>query len=141
MFTRHPDRETDPGTKLDLDRTSIRVGLCKCVKFTIQSFIFSSFSHYMYFHCFNEGTWYTSGCPPSNSEDNLESSLSLSIGSTVFKAYLVGAKSNFIYPEKCLAFSTDGSKITCKKRDKIIVMDAESGEECNSENTFESYVH
>ena len=31
-------------------------------------------------------------------------------------------------------------KIACKNRDKIIVMDAESGEECNSENTFESYV-
>ena len=34
----------------------------------------------------------------------------------------------------------DGSIIACKNRDKIIVMDAESGEECNSEDTFESYV-
>ena len=75
------------------------------------------------------------GRPPSNSEDNLESSLSLSIGSTiVFKAYL---EYNFIYSEKYLAFPTDGSKIACKNRDKIIVMD---GGECNSENTFESYV-
>ena len=52
------------------------------------------------------------GRPPSNSEDNLESSLSLSIGSIiVFKAYLVGTKSNFIYSEKCVAFPTDGSKL------------------------------
>ena len=60
----------------------------------------------------------------------------------MFKAYLVGTESDFIYSEKCLAFSMDGSKIACKNRDKIIVMDAESGEECNSEDTFEStYVH
>ena len=50
--------------------------------------------------------------PPSNSEDNLEPSLSLSIGSTiVFNAYLVGTESDFIYSEKCLAFSMDGSKL------------------------------
>ena len=54
----------------------------------------------------------------------------------MFKAYLVGTKSNFIYSEKFLAFPTDGSNIACKNRDKIIVMDAESGEEC--EDTFES---
>ena len=57
----------------------------------------------------------------------------------MFKAYLVGTESDFIYSEKYLAFSTDGSKIACKKCDKIIVMDAESGEECNSEDTF--YAH
>ena len=74
------------------------------------------------------------GCPPSNSEDNLESSVSLSGSTIVFKAYLVGTESNFIYSENCLAFSTDGLKIACKNRDKIIVMDAESGEECNSEH-------
>ena len=56
------------------------------------------------------------GSPPSNSEDNLESSLSLSIGSTiVFKAYLVKTESNcdFIYAERYLAFSADGSKLAC----------------------------
>ena len=58
----------------------------------------------------------------------------------MFKAYLVGTESDFIYSEKCLAFSTDGFKIACKNSDKIIVMDAESDEECNSANTFESYV-
>ena len=49
MFTCHLDRKTGPRTNLD----SIRVGLCKCVEFTIRSllFIFSSFSNYMYFHC------------------------------------------------------------------------------------------
>ena len=51
------------------------------------------------------------GRPPSNSEDNLESSLSLSGSTIVFKAYLVGTESDFIYSEKCLAFSMDGSKL------------------------------
>ena len=67
------------------------------------------------------------GRPPSNSEDNLKSSLSLSGSTIVFKGYLVGTESDLIYAEKCLAFSMDGSKIACKNRDKIIVMDAESG--------------
>ena len=35
-----------------------------------------------------------------------------------------------------LAFSADDSKIACKS-DKTIVLDAESGEECNSEDTFD----
>ena len=56
----------------------------------------------------------------------------------MFKAYLVRTESDFIYSEKCLAFSAEDSKIACKNRDKIIVMDAESGEECKSEDTFES---
>ena len=87
----------------------------------------------MYFHCLF-GRMVHDWVPTIK----LRRSLSLSIGSTiVFKAYLVGTKSNFIYSEKCLAFPTDGSKIACKNRDKIIVMD---GGECNSENTFESYV-
>ena len=77
------------------------------------------------------------GRPPSNSEDNLESSLSLSGSTTVFKAYLVRTESDFIYSEKYLAFSTDGSKIACKNRDKTTVLDAESGEQCNSEDTFD----
>ena len=36
-----------------------------------------------------------------------------------------------------LAFSADDSKLACKNDDKMIVLDAESGEECNSEDTFE----
>ena len=108
---------------------------------SLQSDLCYLFSHPFHIICIYivyAGTRYTIGSPPSNSEDNLESSLSLSIGSTiVFKAYLVETKSNFIYSEKFLAFPTDGSKIACKNRDKIIVMD---GGECNSENTFESYV-
>ena len=35
------------------------------------------------------------------------------------------------------AFSADDSKLACKNRDKTIVLDAESGEECNSEDTFD----
>ena len=35
-----------------------------------------------------------------------------------------------------LAFSADDSKIACNKDDEIIVLDAESGEECNREDTF-----
>ena len=38
---------------------------------------------------------------------------------------------------KYLAFSADDSKLACKDDDKIIVLDAESGEECNSEDTFD----
>ena len=61
----------------------------------------------------------------------------------MFKAYLeTDSNCDSIYAEKYLAFSMYGSKIACKNRDKIVVMDAESGEECNSEDTFEStYVH
>ena len=36
-----------------------------------------------------------------------------------------------------LAFSADDSKLACKNRYKTIVFDAESGEECNSEDTFD----
>ena len=39
--------------------------------------------------------------------------------------------------DTCLAFSADDSKITCKNRYKTIVLDAESGEQCNSEDTFD----
>ena len=35
-----------------------------------------------------------------------------------------------------LTFSADDSKITCKN-DEITVLDAESGEECDSEDTFD----
>ena len=35
------------------------------------------------------------------------------------------------------AFSADDSKLACKNRYKTIVLDAESGEECNSEDTFD----
>ena len=36
-----------------------------------------------------------------------------------------------------LAFSADDSKLACKNRGKLIVLDAESGEECNSYETFD----
>ena len=36
-----------------------------------------------------------------------------------------------------LAFSADDSKLACKNRYKTIVLDAESGEECNSEEAFD----
>ena len=36
-----------------------------------------------------------------------------------------------------LAFSADDSKLACKNDDKKTVLDAESGEECNSEDTFD----
>ena len=36
-----------------------------------------------------------------------------------------------------LAFSANESKLACKDDDKPIVMDAESGEECTSEDTFD----
>ena len=36
-----------------------------------------------------------------------------------------------------LAFSADDSKLAYKNGDKIIVFDAESGKECNSEDTFD----
>ena len=39
--------------------------------------------------------------------------------------------------EICLAFSTDDSKIVCKSGDKTIILDAESGEQCNSEDAFD----
>ena len=35
-----------------------------------------------------------------------------------------------------LVFSADESKLACRS-DKTIVLDAESGEECNSEDTFD----
>ena len=116
MFTRHPDWETEP--KLDLVSILVRLRAS-----TLQSDLCYLFSHPFHIICISivyAGTWYTIGSSASNSEDNLESSLSLSIGSTiVFKAYLVGTESNFISSEQCLAFSTDGSKIACKNRDKM----------------------
>ena len=36
-----------------------------------------------------------------------------------------------------LAFSADDSKLACKNDDKKTVLDAESGEECTSEDTFD----
>ena len=36
-----------------------------------------------------------------------------------------------------LAFSADDSKLACKSGDETIVLDAESGEQCNSEDTFD----
>ena len=36
-----------------------------------------------------------------------------------------------------LAFFADDSKLACKSGDETIVLDAESGEECNSEDTFD----
>ena len=36
-----------------------------------------------------------------------------------------------------LAFSADDSKLACKEGDKMIVVDAESDEECTSEDTFD----
>ena len=36
-----------------------------------------------------------------------------------------------------LAFSADESKLACKDHYQTIVLDAESGEECNSEDTFD----
>ena len=36
-----------------------------------------------------------------------------------------------------LAFSADNSKLACKDGDKMIVLDAESGEQCNSEDAFD----
>ena len=39
--------------------------------------------------------------------------------------------------ESRLAFSADNSKLACKEGDKTTVLDAESGEECNSEDTFD----
>ena len=38
---------------------------------------------------------------------------------------------------KYLAFSADDSKLACKNRYKTIVFDAESGEQCTSEDTFD----
>ena len=36
-----------------------------------------------------------------------------------------------------LAFSADDSKLSCKDDDKTIVFDAESGDECTSDETFD----
>ena len=38
-----------------------------------------------------------------------------------------------------LAFSADDSKLACKTGNKTFVLDADSGEECNGEDTFDFY--
>ena len=51
--------------------------------------------------------------------------------------WLTELNCDFIYAEKYLAFSADGSKLACKSGGIVTVLDAKSGEECNSEDTFE----